>query len=104
MLDQHYGMVLAFAMLFVQVEGATRCAAKELAPRKITVNAVSPGPVSTELFFAGKSAEVIAKQIAICPMGRLGEPGDIAPIVSFLARDESGWVSGQIIGANGGTA
>lgn len=85
-------------------EALTRVASKELAPRKITVNAVAPGAVSTDLFHAGKSEELVAKIAAACPMGRIGEPSDIAGIVAFLAGPESGWITGQVIRANGGVA
>ncbi|MEN2978581.1 SDR family oxidoreductase [Tistrella bauzanensis] len=84
------------------VEGMTHVLAKELGPRGITVNAVAPGPVATELFFAGRSEALIQRVIGDIPLGRLGQPDDIARIVSFLAGPESGWVNGQIIRANGG--
>lgn len=84
------------------VEGMTHVLAKELGARRVTVNAVAPGPVATELFFAGRSEEFIQRLIGDIPLGRLGEPDDIARVVSFLASPESGWVNGQIIKANGG--
>lgn len=84
------------------VEGLTHVLAKELGPRGVTVNAVAPGPVATELFMTGRSDELIGRIAREIPMGRLGEPDDIAGVVSFLAGPDSGWVSGQIIKANGG--
>jgi 3-oxoacyl-[acyl-carrier protein] reductase len=84
------------------VEAMTRVLAKELGPRGVTVNAVAPGPVATDLFLAGRSDELIRRATAEIPMGRLGEPDDIARVVSFLAGPDGGWVSGQIIRANGG--
>ncbi|WP_246402636.1 SDR family oxidoreductase [Gluconacetobacter dulcium] len=84
------------------VEGLTHVLAKELGARRITVNAVAPGPVATELFFAGRSEDLIQRLIGDIPLGRLGEPDDIARVVSFLAGPESGWVNGQVIKANGG--
>lgn len=78
--------------------------AKELRGRNIRVNTVAPGPVATELFFAGKTEEQIAHFAKLPPLERLGEPGDIARIVSFLVSEESGWVNGQVLRANGGTA
>lgn len=84
------------------VEGMTHVLAKELGGRRITVNAVAPGPVATELFFTGRSEELIQRLISETPLGRLGEPDDIARVVSFLAGAESGWVNGQIIKVNGG--
>lgn len=84
------------------VEGMTHVLAKELGPRRITVNAVAPGPVATELFFTGRSDEFVQRLVGDIPLGRLGEPEDIARVVSFLASPESGWISGQVIKANGG--
>ncbi|MCS0495550.1 SDR family oxidoreductase [Ancylobacter sp. MQZ15Z-1] len=84
------------------VEGLTHVLAKELGSRRVTVNAVAPGPVGTELFYAGRSPEMVQRLVADIPLGRLGEPDDIARVVSFLAGPDGGWVSGQVIKANGG--
>lgn len=84
------------------VEAMTHVASKELGKRKITVNAVAPGPVETELFMTGKSEELVQNIIRNIPLGRLGQPDDIASVVSFLASTESGWINGQILRANGG--
>ena len=84
------------------IEGLTHVLAKELGPRGVAVNAVAPGPVGTELFLAGRSAEMIGRIKQDIPMGRLGEPEDVARVVSFLAGHDSSWVSGQVIRANGG--
>ena len=91
-----------YAATKAAVEAMTRVLAKELGPRRITVNAVAPGPVGTELFLTGRPPELIAKLTAEIPMGRLGEPEDVARVVSFLASAEGSWVSGQVIRANGG--
>jgi 3-oxoacyl-[acyl-carrier protein] reductase len=86
------------------VEQMTRVFAKEVGARGITVNVVSPGPVNTELFRAGKTEEDIGRMAAMAALGRIGEPEDIARVVCFLASEEAGWISGQNIGANGGLA
>lgn len=86
------------------VEAFTRTFAKELRGRKITVNAVAPGPVETELFLEGKSEEQIQSLANMNPFQRLGQPDDIANIISFLASEASDWINGQIIRANGGMA
>ena len=86
------------------VESLTQVFAKELRGRQIRVNAVAPGPVATELFFKGKSPELIEHYAKMPPLERLGQPDDIAGIVSFLAGPDSGWVNGQIVRANGGVA
>jgi 3-oxoacyl-[acyl-carrier protein] reductase len=86
------------------VEAMAGVFAKELRGRGIRVNTVAPGPVATELFFAGKTHEQIEHFAKLPPLGRLGEPGDIARIVSFLVSEESGWINGQVLRANGGTA
>ena len=84
------------------VEAMTHILAKELGPRRITVNAVAPGPVDTELFTDGKSAAQIEAITRLIPLGRLGQPDDIAGLVAFLVGPDSQWVNGQIIRANGG--
>lgn len=84
------------------VEQLTRILAREVGERGITVNTVSPGPVFTELFRAGKTGEDIQRMAAMSSLGRIGEVNDIAQIVSFLASNEARWITGQDIGANGG--
>ncbi|MFC4237734.1 SDR family oxidoreductase [Thalassospira xianhensis] len=86
------------------VEAMTGVYAKELRGRNITVNAVAPGPVATELFLNGKTDEQIAQFSKMPPIERLGQPEDIAGVVSFLAGPDSGWVNGQTLRANGGLA
>lgn len=84
------------------VEAMTHIFAKEMGPRRITVNAVAPGPVDTPLFTGGKTPEQIGQIARGAPFGRLGEPEDIASVVSFLAGPDAGWVNGQVLRANGG--
>jgi 3-oxoacyl-[acyl-carrier protein] reductase len=86
------------------VESLTQVFAKELRGRRITVNAVAPGPVATELFMKGKSAELIEHYAKMPPLERLGQPDDISGVVSFLAGPDAGWVNGQVLRANGGLA
>ncbi|AOK31977.1 MULTISPECIES: SDR family oxidoreductase [Burkholderia] len=86
------------------VEAFTRVFAKELRGRGVTVNAVAPGPVATPLFFDGKSAELIEHYAKMPPLERLGEPDDIAAVVSFLCGPDGGWVNAQVLRANGGIA
>ncbi len=84
------------------VETLSRFLAQELRGRQITVNTVAPGPVATELFFAGKSEERVAQLAKIPPLERLGQPDDIAQVIAFLASEAGGWINGQLIRANGG--
>ncbi|RUU42543.1 SDR family oxidoreductase, partial [Mesorhizobium sp. M6A.T.Ce.TU.002.03.1.1] len=85
------------------VEAMTHVLAKELGTRGITVNVVAPGPVATELFLDGKSEALVETITKMIPLGRLGQPADIAGVVSFLAGPDGGWVNGQVLRANGGT-
>jgi 3-oxoacyl-[acyl-carrier protein] reductase len=91
-----------YAATKAAVEAMTHILAKELGPRRITVNAVAPGPVETALFLDGKSEAQIEAIGKMIPLGRLGQPDDIAGVVSFLAGPDSFWVNGQVIRANGG--
>jgi 3-oxoacyl-[acyl-carrier protein] reductase len=80
----------------------TSILAKELRGRSITVNAVAPGPTATDMFLAGKPAELVQQFSKVPPLERLGTPDDIAGAVSFLAGPDGGWINGQTIRANGG--
>ncbi|MBD2163037.1 SDR family oxidoreductase [Calothrix membranacea FACHB-236] len=86
------------------VEQITRVLAKELGTKKITVNAVSPGPTDTELFRDGKSDEQINRLAQMAALGKLGDVQEIADVVAFLASDEARWITGQNIRVNGGIA
>jgi 3-oxoacyl-[acyl-carrier protein] reductase len=79
-----------------------RIVAQELATRAITVNSVLPGPTRTETVAATVPPEKLAAVVAGIPLGRLGEPADIADIVAFLASEQSRWITGQTIHAGGG--
>jgi 3-oxoacyl-[acyl-carrier protein] reductase len=82
------------------VEGLTSVLAKELRGRNITVNAVAPGP--TDLFLKGKPQDVVDRMVKMAPLERLGQPSDIADVVSFLAGPDAAWVNGQVLRVNGG--
>jgi 3-oxoacyl-[acyl-carrier protein] reductase len=86
------------------VEGLVRVLNNELRGRNVTVNAVAPGPVGTELFLKGKTPEQIDHLSKMPTLERLGRPEDIANVVSFLAGPDGGWIDGQVIRANGGFA
>ena len=86
------------------VDSITRVLAKELGPRKIRVNSLSPGAVETEgTHTAGIiGSELEAQMVAQTPLGRMGQPSDIAPVATFLASPESYWITGEIIAVAGG--
>ena len=86
------------------VTSITRVLSKELAPRKIRVNSIDPGAVETEgTHVMGMIGSDFEQQIvAQTPLGRLGQPDDIAPIAVFLASPESGWLTGEVLTASGG--
>jgi 3-oxoacyl-[acyl-carrier protein] reductase len=87
------------------VDSITRVLAAELAPRKIRVNAVAPGMTATEgaeVLMRDVSPEQQQSMLATIPMGRIGQPEDIAQTVLFLASDESSWLTGERITSSGG--
>lgn len=83
--------------------GATKALALELAKRKITVNAVAPGPIETDMFAGalaqGTPLDEVLKHI---PMRRIGTPDEVAAVVTFLCSESAGYLTGQVIGINGG--
>ena len=85
------------------VIGLTKAAAKELASRNITVNAVAPGFVATEMTDV-LSDSVKEAAVATIPLGRFGEVEDIAETVVFLASDKAKYITGQVICVDGGIA
>lgn len=86
------------------VDAVTRVLAKELGPRKIRVNSINPGLIETEGTHAtGVIGSDFEKQfVALTPLGRTGEPDDIAPVAVFLASDDSRWVTGDTLVVSGG--
>jgi 3-oxoacyl-[acyl-carrier protein] reductase len=86
------------------VDALTRSLAKELGPRKIRVNAINPGMVETEgVHTAGIAGSDAQKQVeAQAPLGRIGQPQDIAPLALFLASSDSAWITGETFVIAGG--
>jgi 3-oxoacyl-[acyl-carrier protein] reductase len=81
--------------------GFTKAAARELAPRNITVNAIAPGFIRTAMT-AGLPEAVQKTFLAQIPLGRFAEPQEVAELALFLASDASSYITGQVIGINGG--
>jgi 3-oxoacyl-[acyl-carrier protein] reductase len=85
------------------VDAVTKSLAKELGPRNIRVNAINPGMVETEGFHAlGDTSEFEKQLLARTPLGRVGQPQDIAPVAVFFASPESAWVTGETLAVGGG--
>jgi 3-oxoacyl-[acyl-carrier protein] reductase len=86
------------------VDAITRVLAKELGPKKIRVNSINPGMVETEgVHAAGFIGSDFEKNtVAQTPLGRIGQPGDIATVATFLASDDSAWLTGELLRAGGG--
>ncbi|KAK9320490.1 hypothetical protein V1517DRAFT_329282 [Lipomyces orientalis] len=95
-------------LLYVTTKGAveqmTRVMSKDLARKGISVNAVAPGPTGTELFFRGKSEQLLKMIAGFNPQNRIGTPEEIADVVVFLGGDGSRWITGQTVRVNGGMA
>jgi 3-oxoacyl-[acyl-carrier protein] reductase len=86
------------------IEAVTRSLAAELGPRKIRVNSINPGMVETEgIHAAGIAESDLRKQVeATTPLGRIGQPRDIAPAAVFLASDDASWITGETLYIAGG--
>lgn len=92
-------------LIYAAAKGAinqiVRVLSKDLGARGLTVNAIAPGPVDTELFRNGKTEQMIQFFANMHPQKRIPQPDEIAPIAAFLSREEAGWVNGQTIFVNG---
>lgn len=93
-----------YAATKAAIEQMTRVFAKEIGSKEISVNAVLPGPVNTELFLKGKSEELVRQIAGLSVQNRIGTPEDIIPKILFLCSDEAQWITGQCLGVNGGMA
>ena len=99
----HQPTYSAYAASKAAVEAISPILAKELRGRDITVNTVAPGPTATALFLDGKDQDTVDRIAGLSPMGRLGQPADIAEVVSTLAGPAR-WINGQTVFVNGGAA
>ncbi|MFC1509533.1 3-oxoacyl-[acyl-carrier-protein] reductase [Candidatus Omnitrophota bacterium] len=116
MLKQHFGKIVNLASIIgimgnvgqanyaaskAGIIGLTKSVAKELAPRGVTVNAVAPGFIKTEMT-AKLPEEVQKKMLSVIPLGRFGEPKDVANLALFLSSESSSYITGQVIQIDGG--
>ncbi|KAL8928900.1 MAG: hypothetical protein Q9172_000738 [Xanthocarpia lactea] len=92
-------------LLYITSKGAieqmTRVMAKDLARKGINVNAIAPGPTGTELFYKGKSEQLINMIAGLSPFNRLGQPEELADGIALLCGNDSRWISGQVLHVNG---
>ncbi|KAF7953489.1 uncharacterized protein EAE97_000888 [Botrytis byssoidea] len=95
---------LTYIMSKGAIEQMTRALSKDLARKGIMVNTVAPGPTATELFFRGKSDQLLKTLAGLNPQNRIGEPDEIADVVAFLSSEACSWVTGQTLQVNGGMA
>jgi 3-oxoacyl-[acyl-carrier protein] reductase len=97
-------MSVVYSATKAAVDAITQVLSKELGPKNIRVNSINPGATETEgLHNAGMAGGDFVKQlVAQTPLGRIGQPRDIAPVAVFLASEEAAWLTGSIIVASGG--
>lgn len=96
--------VAAYSMLKAPLDNLTKSLAVELGPRAITVNAVAPGVIDTDMAEFVRSSDGEAFALSKQALKRVGKPDDIADVVSFLASRNARWVTGQVVEASGGSA
>ena len=92
----------AYAASKAAVVALSRIAAMELGPHQITVNSICPGYVLTEMGADTRSADQVAAWAAMSPLGRLGQPADVAAVIAFLASDDGAYITGQALNVTGG--
>lgn len=95
---------MVYAAAKAGVDSLTKVLAKELGPKKIRINAIAPGVTETEGTHEGGiiGGDIEKQMLAITPLGRIGQPDDIARVAVFLASDDAGWVTGERITVGGG--
>ncbi len=93
---------MAYAMGKAALISFSKSLAKELGPRGITVNAVAPGIIETDMNPWVKNPQASARVSGLSPLGRVGQPAEVADVIAFLASDEARWMTGAILDASGG--